>query len=195
MMMMTMMTMPMPHAESQRSEQHQRARTTLELERFIGDSCIEPIVEVPPRLQGALPPQFVLFGDLNGVVIPPRARVLDQLCRRALQSYLLSDAWLNSRRFVDSDFRAPVEYVPTLSSMLCLQFASESERQTFTARAPNGYQYALNLEVYALGLKDLLDHFKPEYYLPGPRRSAAARLQKELQRRLARYLLKRRGRK
>ena len=47
---------------------------------------------------------------------------------------------------------------------------------------------ALNLKVYALGLKDLLDHFEPEYYLPGPRRSAAARLQKELQRRLARYL-------
>ena len=88
---------------------------------------------MPPRLQGALPPQFVLFGDLNGVVIPPRARVLDQLCRRALQSYLLSDAWLNSRRFVDSDFRAPVEYVPTLSSMLRLQFASESERRTRTA--------------------------------------------------------------
>ena len=170
--------------------------TTLELERFLDNNCIEPIVEVPPRLQGsAIPPQFVLFGDLNGVVIPPRARVLDQLCRRALQPYLLSDAWLNSRRFVDSDFRTPVEYVPTLSSMLRLQFASGSERQTFTGDAHGGHRYALNLKVYALGLKDLLDHFEPEYYLPGPRRSAAARLQKELQRRLARYLLKRRGRK
>lgn len=157
-----------------------------ELEGLIRDDPIYPYLELPPHLRhpNRLPPKIVLFAELMAMHprLPPRVKALEKLCRKAFQSWTLSQGWLNSRRFIDSDFRAPVEFVPDFSRIVHLR----AERNEMAVWSTPGY--AINLEIVARGLKRLLEDFEPDYYRNSSGSRAAVSLKSELLRKIDRYL-------
>lgn len=155
--------------------------TDAELQTLIDENPFYPYLEVPPHLHPLLPPHILLFHDLQTKPLPPRVRALAQLCRRAFQPYLLGRGWRDSRRFSDSDFRTPIEFVPEFAQLARSRFHDVHEAEFYL----HGF-YAINLERVAAGLKELLEHFEPAFF--GTRQAAAERLQKDLLRRVERYM-------
>lgn len=122
---------------------------------------VEPYFDVPVSLMTLLPKTVVPSSDLKRSM---HANLLSKLCARAFKPYLLSRGWLNSRRFIDSHYRYHIEYVPDFS--------------VDTAVVEPGR--VVNLQVIALGLKDLLEQFEPAYYPSKGQQAFATRLSQAL---------------
>ena len=116
-----------------------------ELQKLIDEDPFYPDLILPPHLRAcALPAHIVLLAEPP----TPVMRKLRRLCRRAFKPYLLNDWWFNNRRFVESDFRTPVEFVPDFARLVPFVDCGEEGA-------------ALNLRRVADGLLELLEHFEP----------------------------------
>jgi hypothetical protein len=130
--------------EAQLRADLKRMQQVLEHERGI-----EAFIEVSGSLHGIMPSSLVPIG---GLTKNPLACEIAALCRWAFKpsSYTLGPRWLNGRHFVESDFRYHVEYVCGFEDLAQV------------AREVKGEDRVVDLQVVALGLKELLECLAPD---------------------------------
>lgn len=148
------------------------------LERTLSrERGIEAFLEVPSALHGLMPASLVPIGRLTQ---DPLAKELSRLCLKAFNHLLLSRRWLNGRHFIDSDFRYHVEYVCGFEDLAQV------------AREVTGGDRVVDLQVVALGLKELLDCLDPDalHRKNACRIKVATLMCKHLLRRVERFLAK-----